>query len=1693
MLSTASVFGLDAHRYNNIHFLDPEQNLILYAAGNAWHIKSLTSSLHRTFPGTNSGIGCITTSHNHEYIAIGESGPHPCISIYNYPSLELTKTLRNGTTNYFTSLAFSHSDKYLASVGGEPDYMLTVWDWVEEKIILRAKAFSQEVYSVQFSPTSDSQLVTSGTVHIKFWTMATTFTGLKLDGKLGRFGAVELSDIVSFVQFQDGKVLSGSEAGELLLWEGSYVKAIFRRSEESACHDDLETNEPVVIVSCGHDGRIATWDFELIDSAFPEGDQVVYIEPVSELYAKDCHFHSIIERIPGKEYYVTDSAGSVVCFYLNSDYELFDTDTIMTFFGGQIKSLTTVSSSYLIGLSSDCRICLFDSSDVSQPKLIDHRTFHSGATCLLDLSTPILTLFLIAGATGILRLISVSSNIRSSSPSSPLSLTLVSAVRPHATTITSTCSSLSNLTGSMDDVVIASVSTDGLLWFSNIFLSSPALNCLYYADIKEFIEVKLEASPSLCWYDNGVLIALGLSQLMYVPYIESLANSGEYDVTNQIKSFVQFFPLTFDTSFHFEPPVQRELINKKRSLIANRKDEIESLKERLSEEEIDKLPALTFEDPHVTKIDTFSVSSMVDYNNSIWVTGHGDLIGCLARYDLPLTPEATPSLVLFAKKHAVITQESIKVLDDHVMATSADGFVHCWKLSSPFDDLCPIGRNYVSRSSYASHDRSVIDQSMSSSLTISANSKMAVSGGHDGTLVFYTTSFGLEAEGSSIVPGSVAMGGNDLEEDCLTIEEASEAEGQKKRDWIANQKKSAMRTKINQLRIEFNRLLKRDQSKPLDSRLNRSEFYIDDTLLQSIRNDTLEIERKTRSSFDDKVRRSLAMIKFISKYFHKELSNLELTVYSTNSESSISTIDVNFCVYDINNLRFFEESVMSTVDFDCDASSPQSEEQSPQSKPQELTYDETSLSDRSSHSSPATTHKRLPTSLHSSPMVSSFTGDHSTLERLQARKQRKASRKVMWEKFYAKRPDFPDDISNDAGYFKKKKSIGTYILKEHPDFVVPVSQRIDARSKQIEIGIGVHTLLVIIKKFNFKIFGLRDEKMELIKACRERKEAISSLIQKLYDLRHLDFEISQFDLQIPTMFNSERPELLFLIDDHLINLYKAQLEKEASKSNQGGGFSGIQKTSEEDEEEVNILEYCSKIENEDVLLPSPPTISSQVDQERSQIHPSELSVYRSFLMDNKKKKILDQLHMIMSIDQSERAAFDQKLQNLKFDRVEKLYVLAQIQLSLLVLSQEYSLVKNFEQSEHHLMGQVQKKLDEKSVIEGGLEKFKQDADEKKRSYDKISQKLKGIFTSFDELVPEGETYRDALLKILKRRVKMNQDESDDDFDNFDDDDLDLDFDFNSDPDACPTGCSASTHQKVLDLRTLRLEIQEELDQSKATMDQVNVFLSQQQSKEKVIATGLKSLYKEIDDLQSSKQSKINQLRTSFVLPSSSISPALDPTDLPAEPQNVVLGERDLPEKLVKHREVHELEASQLKGSLKTLSKNRKQLVADYVASEKELSYTKDKLESIQLLQYGRCVDLDDLEKHGAQSMEVSEIASKIVEQEEDYGSKLAAEDDEVTCVETLLMKLMRENTARLKKLSQLVAEHRSLLNVLNDQDTKVTSKAPVSEVKGGRNDLDNEKRKLVREIKNVDSEIQTLTSEIELLRRKDTFVYNPIT
>jgi WD40 repeat protein len=77
-------------------------------------------------------------------LAIGEKGVmDPLVYVLDVPALTIHRVIRNGALKSVAALSFNSTGDRLASVGGDPDYTLTIWDWKSEKTILRSKAFAQ--------------------------------------------------------------------------------------------------------------------------------------------------------------------------------------------------------------------------------------------------------------------------------------------------------------------------------------------------------------------------------------------------------------------------------------------------------------------------------------------------------------------------------------------------------------------------------------------------------------------------------------------------------------------------------------------------------------------------------------------------------------------------------------------------------------------------------------------------------------------------------------------------------------------------------------------------------------------------------------------------------------------------------------------------------------------------------------------------------------------------------------------------------------------------------------------------------------------------------------------------------------------------------------------------------------------------------------------------------------------------------------------------------------------------------------------------------------------------------------------------------------------------------------------------------------------------------------------------------------
>jgi WD40 repeat protein len=362
---------------------------IIYSAGICYKIHNIKTGVATLFFSKDGGgIGSIAVNKSRKYYAVAEKGDHPNIYIYEYPSNRLYRVLRGGTDKSYSNVCFSNLGDKIASVGSEPDFNICVWDWRNEILVLKSKAFSQSVFRVGFSDYSETILSTCGIAHLRFWKIANTFTGLKLKGQTGKFGSVELSDITGFYVFPDGKVLSGSDAGQLLLWEGNLVKAVLNIDEETPCHRgniNVVIREKESLISAGLDGVIRYWSFKEVDNVEGNDFLQAYIKPTFELAIisnpeADPRDHipaNIQEIVPYEGFWIIHDSNGRLFKYVKSEKSQYE---ILNFNSGKIQGMAiSKTENALTSIGEDGAVRLID---LVKKKEYYSRQFKGKGTCV---------------------------------------------------------------------------------------------------------------------------------------------------------------------------------------------------------------------------------------------------------------------------------------------------------------------------------------------------------------------------------------------------------------------------------------------------------------------------------------------------------------------------------------------------------------------------------------------------------------------------------------------------------------------------------------------------------------------------------------------------------------------------------------------------------------------------------------------------------------------------------------------------------------------------------------------------------------------------------------------------------------------------------------------------------------------------------------------------------------------------------------------------------------------------------------------------------------------------------------------------------------------------------------------------------------------------------------------------------------
>lgn len=234
-----------------------------------------------------------------------------------------------------------------------------------------------------FSPFIPEQLTTCGLGHIKFWKMSATFTGLKLQGLIGRFGKTEICDIYGICAMPDEKILSGCEWGNVLVWDDGLIKLEVCRKNRRPCHKGPITQvfmrNAEEIMTVGTDGFIRIWFWETVElSDPPEDDRFVEIEPSHEFRVGEGDYNAELLKIikidsNDTDWYAQDGLGGIWWCDLATEVRPHSPKQLFRCHAGEIVAMDTSSVSHHVAtLGRDGRLYVYDFLD---KKMIFHYEF----------------------------------------------------------------------------------------------------------------------------------------------------------------------------------------------------------------------------------------------------------------------------------------------------------------------------------------------------------------------------------------------------------------------------------------------------------------------------------------------------------------------------------------------------------------------------------------------------------------------------------------------------------------------------------------------------------------------------------------------------------------------------------------------------------------------------------------------------------------------------------------------------------------------------------------------------------------------------------------------------------------------------------------------------------------------------------------------------------------------------------------------------------------------------------------------------------------------------------------------------------------------------------------------------------------------------------------------------------------------
>ncbi|KAB0392183.1 hypothetical protein E2I00_008549 [Balaenoptera physalus] len=209
---------------NNLHYLNDGADIIFHAAA-AGIVQNLSTGSQSFYLEHTDDILCLTVNQHPKYrnvVATSQIGATPSIHVWDAMTKHTLSVLRCFHSKGVNYINFSATGKLLVSVGVDPEHTITVWRWQEGAKVASRGGHLERIFVVEFRPDSDTQFVSVGVKHMKFWTLAGSALLYK-KGVIGSMEAAKMQTMLSVAFGANNLTFTGAINGDVYVWKDHFL------------------------------------------------------------------------------------------------------------------------------------------------------------------------------------------------------------------------------------------------------------------------------------------------------------------------------------------------------------------------------------------------------------------------------------------------------------------------------------------------------------------------------------------------------------------------------------------------------------------------------------------------------------------------------------------------------------------------------------------------------------------------------------------------------------------------------------------------------------------------------------------------------------------------------------------------------------------------------------------------------------------------------------------------------------------------------------------------------------------------------------------------------------------------------------------------------------------------------------------------------------------------------------------------------------------------------------------------------------------------------------------------------------------------------------------------------------------------------------------------------------------------------